>query len=574
MDKLEIMNGKYKSLLMADKIKAVITDLDNTLWSGILAEKQKLVLNEQYYEFLKTIYSKGIQIIIVSKNDESDVLNAFNKLKIDKNIFTLIVSNWDPKYLNIDKIIQQMNFRPETIIFIDDNPFERNEVKSKIPKINCLDIQDWNLLMGLPYIKNKQVENKSEIKERVNRYITSFKANELRKNFKEDIEFLKSLKRELSIGLISPDNLDRFTRLFVVTHRLNFNPGKLEDYDIALDYLYNKINSGYKLYAISTRENDVSLGLTGAFVVKIEGDKAIIENGTFSCGIIGRDFEQKALIALIDLLKKDKIRKLDIFVTLTSTNKRVKEILEELGFKDTISNENQMIYNISLDNFKPKKYYEWIKILSMPPEMDYFGIPSVINFFNKIVKPLIKKKSNIINLGSARGEVLGHLQKDAKDEFYKFIKNYNIQYTKLDLDSYPEEDNLVGNAENMKSIIKEESQDLVIAIELLEHTESYWNVINEMIRVCKVGGYIFVTVPSYNYPKHEYPIDKWRIGPKTLSNFFPSTHFKVINLELEGNVKAPRRCMILVQKLNVFSPNYGIPKNGKTDWRTGLTLFD
>src|SRR3989344_6210236 len=113
MNKLSPPKKKYKELLKADKIKAVITDLDNTLWSGILAEKQKLVLNKKYHEFLKSLYDKGIQIIIVSKNDESDVLDAFQKLKIDKNLFTLIVSNWDPKYLNIDRIIQQMNFRPE-----------------------------------------------------------------------------------------------------------------------------------------------------------------------------------------------------------------------------------------------------------------------------------------------------------------------------------------------------------------------------------------------------------------------------------------------------------------------------
>lgn len=564
----------YKELLKTDKIKTVITDLDNTLWSGILAEKQKLVLNKKYYEFLKTLYDKGIQIIAVSKNDESDVFDAFQKLKIDKNLFTLIVSNWDPKYLNIDRIIQQMNFRPETVIFVDDNPFERNEVKSKIAKIHCLDIEDWDILTDLPYIKIKQKESKSEIEERVNRFKTAFKASELRKEFKEDAEFLKSLKRELSIGQISCDNLDRFTQLLVVTHRLNFNPGKFQNYDEALDYLYDKINSRYKLYAISTREDNVSLGLTGALVVKIDEDKAIIENGTFSCGIIGRDFEQKSLLALIEQLKQVGIKELEIYITQSSTNKRVKEIFDELSFKIIRKTEKQVIYKIDLLKYSSKKKYEWIKVLSTPPEMDYFGIPSVIDFFKEKVKPIIKKKFSIINLGSARGEVLGHLQKDIKEEFYKFVRDNNIKYTKLDIDYYLDENNVVGNAEDMQDVVKDESQDLIMAIELLEHTDHFWKAINEMIRVCKINGYLFITVPAYKYPKHEYPIDKWRIGPKTLRKFFPDSHFKIIEFETEGNKNTPRRCMILVQKLKSFSANYNIPDNGKTDWETGLTLFN
>ena len=124
------VTNNIKDQLKTDKIKAVITDLDNTLWSGILAEKQKLTLNKNYYEFLKYLYKIGIQIIVVSKNDQPDVLDTFKKLGIEQEFFTITVSNWDPKYLNIEKIINQANFRPDTVIFIDDNPFERTEVNN------------------------------------------------------------------------------------------------------------------------------------------------------------------------------------------------------------------------------------------------------------------------------------------------------------------------------------------------------------------------------------------------------------------------------------------------------------
>jgi len=567
--------SSVKDLLNVEKITTIITDLDNTLWQGILAEKQELTLNTDYYEFLLSLYKKGIQLIIVSKNDESDVKKTFEKLNLDWDKFTIIISNWDPKYLNIEKILHQTKIRPETTIFVDDNPLERDETKAKLSKIHCLDALDWDILKDIPYLQKRKEQPTSEVAERINRYRTSVHFDQLKEDYhKEDKEFLRSLKRELSIGETSGDNLDRFTRLLVVTHRINFNPEKFENYDKALDYLYDKINSGDKLFAISTRENDVSLGLTGAFVVKIEENKAIIEDGTFSCGIIGRDFEQKAILTLIDILKEEKVRELDVVVSHTSTNGRVKEIFEELQFKIKNKEENKVTYSIDIDTYKPKEDYNWIKVLSTPPEMNYPGHPSVIKFIESYVKPIMKNESKVVNVGSAEGEVIGHLDPSVRKKFYNFIENNNIEYKKVDMAHYPKEENLIGNAEDLSSLFKDESQDVVMAIELLEHTEHFWQVINELIRITKINGYIFISVPTYKYPKHEYPVDLWRIGPNTLKSFFPDTEFKIIQLEKEGHEKSPRRIMILVQKIKSFSTKHKIPEGGKTDWKTGITFFN
>lgn len=557
-------------MLKTDKIKAVITDLDNTLWSGILGEKQKLILNKEYYEFLRSLYTKGIQIIIVSKNDQSDVLDAFKKLGVDQELFTIIISNWDPKYLNVEKIINQANFRPETVIFVDDNPFERTEVKTKITDINVF---DWIHLEKNPLIQKQKKQSTQEIETRINRYRTAFRIKELEIDSKDSLEFLNKLQREISIGEIDVDNLDRFTRLFVETHRINFNPEKFADYDKALDYLHKQLNKRHKLFAISTREGGYSLGLTGALVVNIENNKAQITDGTFSCGIIGRDFEQKSLLVIIEKLQKTDTKSLEVNVTLTGTNKRVREFLKDLGFIEKIRHKNKIVYSLNLKKFIPTKKYEWIKLLTTPPELDYTGHPAVISFFENNVKPLIANNYNIVNLGSSRGEVLGHLQKNVRKNFYDFLKQKHIVYKKVDQEYYPDEQNIVANAENLKQVIVDESQNLVIAVELLEHTEHFWKVINEIIRICKVGGFIFITCPSFNYPKHEYPIDLWRIGPKILSKFFPKSHFKIIKIEREGDKKNPRRTLILVQKQKSFSTNYDLPKGGKTNWKTGLTIF-
>src|SRR3989344_2953589 len=290
---------KYRGLLKADKITTIVTDLDGTLWKGIIAEKQKPVLNKDYFELLKNLYKKGIQIFVVSKNDKEDVIKSFSELGITKELFVEIISNWDAKYLNIEKLLSQTGIRQETVIFIDDNLLELTEVATSMKSIFCVNALDWQIIKQINYLNNKEIQPEEEIKERINRYRTAIWANQIKKNFqKEDKEFLHSLKRELSIGEISFENLDRFTRLLVTTHRINFNPEKFKDYNKTLDYLYAGAKKGFRLFAISAYENKISLGLVGALVVQVKQSKAIVQDGTFSCGVIGRDFEQKAVLAL------------------------------------------------------------------------------------------------------------------------------------------------------------------------------------------------------------------------------------------------------------------------------------
>ncbi len=556
-----------------DKITTIITDLDGTLWEGILAEKQQVVLNRGYFDFLKTVHNKGIQIFIISKNDQGDVIETLKKFAIDPDFFTKVIANWEPKYLNLEKLLHQTNIRPETVIFIDDNSLERIEVKAKIPGVVCMDIAHWKTLFEHPYLSTKEKELEYEIRERKNRYRTAIRAGDLKQEFNEDKEFLKSLNRELSLGEISFENLDRFTKLLVVTHRINFNPNKFADYDRALDYLYRKVNENYKLFAVSTKEGGVSLGLTGAFVVRIDGDKAVVEDGTFSCGIIGRDFEPKAILELVRQLTVFGVQEIAFLVQPTSTNARVREIFDQLGFTADAQENALVIYSISTSGYKPNKTYDWIRVSSSSPEMDYNGIPSIINFFTNYVIPLIQSEYCIINLGAAKGEVLGHLKRDVREDFYRFIEHHHVSYAKVDIEYIPEEKNIVASAEDLSAIMRNESQDVVMAIELLEHTEHFWNIINEMIRVCKVGGYIFITVPNFHYPKHEYPIDLWRIGPKTLLSFFPEDHFTAIKQVFEGDQVFPRRTLLLVKKLSHFDACFQQPEGGQIDWKTGLTIF-
>ncbi len=569
---------ELEKLKITSKITACFVDLDNTLWEGIIAEGEKPKLIANRYSVLKKLHQKGIQLYIVSKNDPYDVEQAFNDLDIENELFTWVVVGWDPKFVNIQKLIDAAEIRPETAIFIDDNVFELNEVWNKIPAIHIVDAKHFKILLSIPAIVSKKEQLDSEIQERKNRYRTAIQSKFSKEKFSgADIEFYRSLKREISIGLVPADNLDRATRLLVETHRLNLNPGKFAEYEKALDYLHARFNAGDLVYAVATFEGEYSLGLTGVLVVNISRDKATITDGSFSCGIIGRDFEQKSILALIEKLKVKKIKRLEINLIMTATNVRVRKILEELYFSEiskNTDNRGNVHLKLGLDIATYKTDgYNWITISKRPPTFDYVGHPYVINFFEKYVKPLIFKSCNFINLGSARGEVLGMLQQSARKKFYDFLKDKKVNYIKIDMEYYSEEKNDIANAENLKGVVNDESQDIVMAVELLEHTQHPELVISEMNRICKAGGYIFISTPSFNFPKHEYPIDLWRFGPKTFSEIFRKPTFEIIRLEVEGDQKLPRRTMLLALKSKAGAFDVHLPI-GKIDIDRNLTVFD
>jgi len=197
-----------------EKIKILITDLDNTLWQGILDEKksgESLFLNTEYYEYIKDLHNKGIQIFVVSKNNKYDVLKEFKIQNIDPNMFTKIIANREPKYLNIKNLLHQLEgVKSEQVIFVDDNPLEREEVEKVVPNIHVVDYIDRKHLFTIPYLNTLEKQQEARIEERKNSYRTwlldNFKIDE-----QEDPKFWQLAQAPLILVILfltTSDNLE------------------------------------------------------------------------------------------------------------------------------------------------------------------------------------------------------------------------------------------------------------------------------------------------------------------------------------------------------------------------------
>ena len=129
-------------------VKCVILDLDNTLWGGVIGDEglDGIVLNahgdgEAYYRlqlFLKELLKRGILLAVASKNEMSNALLPFEKhpdMVLRREDITVFVADWNEKAGNIRKIQETLNIGFDSIVFIDDNPFERELVRGVLPDV-------------------------------------------------------------------------------------------------------------------------------------------------------------------------------------------------------------------------------------------------------------------------------------------------------------------------------------------------------------------------------------------------------------------------------------------------------
>lgn len=545
------------------EIKTIITDFDETLWSGVIAEGEEPKINRDYYNFLANLWRKGVVIFGLTKNDESDVNKTFRKFKLDKNIFVTIIANWESKAHNIELLCQQIELRPDTTLFIDDNPLELNEVKSKILNIMVLNSKKWKNLKNNTYFK-KVISTPESITDRYKKYRHALQLFKAKSWFKGSNEaFLYSRRRSIQIGEPrSKKELDRVAELFYRTNRLNIYRRPLSSISKAIEYLKNLKESGHKIYAVSVKDGGELLGIQAAFTVVIQGKKILISNGTISCSMISfGDFEKKILNELFKQFFKS-VGNIEIFVKETPTNYRIREILKDFNFVIKRHKNDEYKFYLRKENFK-KQEVPWIKLeKGKKVDYTYYGIPKVKIYFNKYEFSRVKPRSKVVVLGIGQGETLG---RELTNKFIKHLKSIKAKYFPIDIEDYG--NNIVNDAENMHNLFRDESVDYIICTELLEHTENYWKVINEMLRILKIKGRIFLSVP-YNYPKHEYPIDKWRLSYGYLKKIF-SQYCEVERVQFDGNRKNPRRIIMSLIKVKEFDKLIK-PAKGRVDWENGL----
>lgn len=352
-------------------VKCIVLDLDNTLWGGVVGDDgvEGILLStdgdgEKFYRFqlfLKSLKNRGILLAIASKNERLTALQAIEKhpaMILNEMDFSSIKINWHDKAANIAEIAQELNIHIDSILFIDDNPFERNQVKSALPSIQVGEI-DPDLGSLVEQISKKGFFESYSFSEqdklRNEQYFTNKKRSDLQKSFKSIGDYLKNLKMKASVSEISEKNINRVVELTNRTNQFNLRTKRYS----RVEYLRFVKSSEYKCFAVNLEDRFGDYGLISVIVLKIGNGEVFIDQWLTSCRVVSRTLDEFIMNYIIRVsVKLDKYQIVGEYIP-TSKNLPVQNFYNNLGFSLLRETEGSSFWSIEID--ENKKYNTYIE---------------------------------------------------------------------------------------------------------------------------------------------------------------------------------------------------------------------
>lgn len=325
--------------------RLIIFDLDNTLWSGVVGEDGLKGIKiggdfpgNAFKDFQATILKlkeRGIALAVVSKNDSDLALSAINdhpENLIRESDLASHRINWDEKYKNIINICDDLSLSLRNVLFVDDNPVEREKVKVNLPEVHVLELpEDPALYRGclLSHVSLGVSNISSEDLKRSQSYDNRKEFKNAQNSFANINDFYRTLKIEISIQALSDGNFSRASQLINKTNQFNtttmkYSLQELESINSSPDKLVRVI--GYK-DKMSSFEN------MGLFILRKEDKSIIIESLLLSCRILERGVEQAALSWIYNYAKSQAMKSIVGKVVVSPRNTPAQDVYKKNGFR-------------------------------------------------------------------------------------------------------------------------------------------------------------------------------------------------------------------------------------------------
>jgi len=203
----------------ADSIKCLVWDLDDTLWQGILLEDEDVVLRPAVVGVIQTLDQRGILQSTASRGEHGTAMRKLQEFGLHE-YFLYPQIHWGPKSTSIRAIAESLNIGLEAIAFIDDQAFERDEVKALLPQVTCIPAERLLQLLDMPCMNPLYVTDDSRRRRLM--YLGDLARKEAKQQFEgPQEEFLASLGMVLTIFPAREEDLRRAEELTVRTNQMN-----------------------------------------------------------------------------------------------------------------------------------------------------------------------------------------------------------------------------------------------------------------------------------------------------------------------------------------------------------------
>jgi FkbH-like protein len=348
--------------------KCLVLDLDNTLWGGVIGDDglegivlgQGSALGEAFVDFQSYALAqsrRGVILAVCSKNDEPNALAPFEQhpeMVLKSKDIAAFVANWEDKAGNIRRIAEILNIGVDSLVFADDNPFERNIVRRELPEVQVPELPEdpaeyARCLADAGYFEAAQVT--AEDFERSSQYQGNRQREALRQSTTDLTGYLKSLSMELQWRRFDNIGLSRVVQLINKTNQFNLTTRRYTEQDV-LDVMGSNDAFGLQFRLLDQFGDNGVIGIVIGRMV--EPATMALDTWLMSCRVLGRQVEEATLNVVADQARRMGAQKLVGLYRPTAKNGMVKEHYRKLGFDLEAAEDAEDRWSLSLQAFAPK----------------------------------------------------------------------------------------------------------------------------------------------------------------------------------------------------------------------------
>jgi FkbH-like protein len=351
--------------------KGLITDLDDTVWSGILGEigVEGVSWNLENHSHMHAVYQKllhalsetGVLLGVASKNDGQLAQQALERsdMILPREVIFPVEANWGPKSESVRKILKTWNVGEESVVFVDDSPMELAEVKASCPKVECLlfpkeDPQAIEaLLFKLRDLFGKSTLSEEDAIRRDSIIQAQSMGRETKSNGQVSEDFLRAAGAEITLSF-AKDPLDpRALELVNKTNQFNLNGRRYAEKEWQ-DFVHD---AGTVLIVVSYKDKYGPLGKIAVLAGRVDGSVLTLDAWVMSCRAFSRRIEHRCLE---ELFARFGLKEIVCDFVATAKNGPTREFL-----RDVLGHEPQANCVISRSAYMANRRDTFQKVLEL-----------------------------------------------------------------------------------------------------------------------------------------------------------------------------------------------------------------
>ena len=325
--------------------KCVICDLDQTLWGGIIGDDgiEGIEIgdlgNGHAYEdlqrYLKELKKRGIILAVCSKNDEDIAKEPFLRhpdMVLRLEDFSVFIANWEDKVSNIRRIRDILNISYDSIVFLDDNPFERTQVREMLPEVTVPDLPE-DPAGYTEYLRSLNLFETIAVSDTDSDRTRQYQAEEQRtielSKYENYDEYLKSLDMVAEAAPFDRFHFPRIAQLSQRSNQFNLRTVRMTEEEVSEITESDKYLTLY--FTLRDRFGDHGL-ISIVILEKLDTDTLFMYNWLMSCRVLKRGMEEFIVNSVMETAKEHGFKRVIGEYRRTAKNAMVEDIYVKMGF--------------------------------------------------------------------------------------------------------------------------------------------------------------------------------------------------------------------------------------------------